>query len=860
MFTIRSLRGYILTASILTALLFFGGSYWLFMQVNQSSVRQAALEQSGTLARLTFQSMTRVMFAGWNRSQLLDFAAATRRSLTGSRSSITLYRGDIVAQKFGALDQPPGDDLIAKALSRGEAGQAMEHDDVARYVFPLKAEAHCLQCHDNARLGDTLGVIDVRQDLSDVMTAARNKLLGTLLWLAPLPVLAALLVVLLINNRIGRAMAGLRDRVDGIMRVDDLRHLATDETSLGFQELDDVFQQVRLVAQRLRTMAVDRDLLEFEIGLMEKFIITSEVVKDWREYVKELLVEINRVMEAYALFCIFKIENELFSLDVFWRYQPSGEQRRQLEERVQNNIRANPYMQNLQGINISHTVADPSRPMPPISAADMELQTKSLLLETPKIGGIVGIGVQSDILADSMRTLVMDSVLSTLLNVVGSVKAIHKYTKDLEYYATRDPLTNLYNQRVFWELLEYEISRTDRHQQRFALLVIDLDNFKSVNDTYGHHVGDQFLQEFARTLRQTLRTEDAVCRYGGDEFVAILPEIDGAEAFSAAERLVATASEVTVVAPDGSRAKASVSVGMATYPDHAENRKDLFLLADNMMYKAKQQGKNRALHPSEADVVETFRRIGEKSQIVLQAIEDRSVQPYFQPIMRIGDGKIAAIEVLSRIQTNGTLFEAGEFIELAEKMGVIHKLDYIVIDRALEEVARSGYDGLIFINLSPRAMVLSEFLPRIVEIVSRHGVVPHRVVFEITERETIKNISLLTQFVSALKLDGFKLAVDDFGSGFSSYHYLKHFPIDFVKIEGEFVLNVCRNETDSAFVRSIAALAKELGIQSIAEFVEDAEVLAQIEAAGVDFAQGWHIGKPQPSLEFATGTKREAGN
>ena len=848
--TARSLQSFILTASILTSVLFFGGSYVLFTHIHRDSLRKAAIEQAGVMARMNFQAMSQVMFAGWNRQQLLDFAAATRQSLAGSRSSITLYRGAKVTSRFGAIDQPKGDALVQAALNLGSVGQEVGKDDVARYVFPLKAEARCLQCHQNVRAGDVLGAIDVRQDMASALAADKMALLKSLLWLTPLPFLAALLVVLRINASIGASIKGLQSRVELITRVEDLRHLDAEMGSLGFREFDEVFDQVRLIANRLRTLAVDKDLLEFEIRLMEKFIITSEVVKDWHEYVKELLLEINRVMESYALFCIFKVEQELFNLDIFWLGRPTDEQRHEMEVRVREKLFSNPYFHEISDIVINHTIANPDRDLPPVSAIDMGLQTKSLLVETPKIGGIVGIGVQADDMADSTRALVMDSVLSTLLNVVGSVKAIHKYTRDLEYYATRDPLTNLYNQRVFWELLEYEIGRAARHHQQFSLLVIDLDNFKSVNDTYGHHVGDQFLQEFATTLRQTLRLEDVVARYGGDEFVAILPELGGTEAYAAAERLVAMASEVLAIAPDGGRAKASVSVGIAVYPDHADTKKDLFLLADNMMYKAKNEGKNRALQPNDADVAEAFRRIGEKSQIVLQAIEANSVQPFFQPIMHTGSRQVEAVEVLSRIQTEQGLFEAGEFIELAEKMGVIHKLDYIVIDKALAHVMERGYTGLVFFNLSPRAMVLNEFLPRVKEIVTHHGIAPGRIVFEITERETIKSIALLSKFVSSLKMDGFQLAVDDFGSGFSSYQYLKHFPIDFIKIEGEFVLNVCANEIDSAFVRSIATLAQELGIRSIAEYVEDEEILQQIRQAGVDYVQGWHVGKPRPTLDF----------
>ncbi len=210
----------------------------------------------------------------------------------------------------------------------------------------------------------------------------------------------------------------------------------------------------------------------------------------------------------------------------------------------------------------------------------------------------------------------------------------------------------------------------------------------------------------------------------------------------------------------------------------------------------------RAMHPSSEDVARIFREIGEKSQFVLSAVENRLLVPYFQPIVSTLNGELEAVEVLSRIPSEDGVFEAGQFIELAERMGVIHKLDYIILDKALEEVKRTGYSGLVFVNLSPRALVLNQFLDEVVSIVKRHGVDPSRLVFEMTERETIRNIKLLSKFVVALKLEGFKLAIDDFGSGFSSYNYLKHFPIDFLKIEGEFVRNAVKSEKDARFTPS----------------------------------------------------------
>ncbi|MEW5786383.1 MAG: bifunctional diguanylate cyclase/phosphodiesterase [Pseudomonadota bacterium] len=849
----RTLHGFILTASVAVSLIFFGGGYWVFTRIHGENLRQASEQHAATVARMAWQSMSQLMLRGWSRAELLDYLETTRQAVAGAEggtpSRFRLFRADAVVSQFGRLDQEGPDALINEVLRQGRPLQ-QSAGNLVRHVFPLRAEARCLVCHTQARAGEVLGVMDVSLDLGPALAGVERRYLYNLLLLAPLPFLVAFLVVWHINRRLARAMGTLRDGVENLNRVADLRQLKFTPASVGFREIDAVFDQVAHLGERLRGVAVDKDLLEFEIRLMEKFIITSEVVRDWHEYVKELLVEINKIIQAYTLFCVFKVEDELFSLEIFWRQRPSAEQRARVEARVRAALSGNALFRDCAELHVNHTVADNGTALPVMSDQTMELQTKSLLVETPKIGGIVGIGVQADVLQDETRALVMDSILSTLLNVVGSVRAIHKYTKDLEFYATRDPLTQLYNQRVFWELLEYETSRAGRHEQSFALLVIDLDNFKSINDSYGHHTGDRFLQEFADTVRRALRAEDVLARYGGDEFVVLLPEVAEADAYTAAERILEAAAGVALTLPDGIRVKASVSIGLALYPQHGTNRKDLFLLADNMMYKAKGEGKNRVALPSEAEVVEAYRKIGEKNQIVLRALEERRIRPYFQPIMASASGRIEAVEVLSRIQIEDGIMEAGEFIELAEQMGVIHKLDYQVMDLAMAEARRVNYQGLLFINLSARAMVLSEFLHEVKTLVARHDLHPERIVFEITERETIKNISLLTKFVAALKLDGFRLAVDDFGSGFSSYHYLKHFPIDFLKIEGEFVLNMVKSQRDAAFVRSMVTLARELGIHTVAEHVEDEAVLRQASAAGVNYMQGWHVGRPAPQLEF----------
>ncbi|WP_430755048.1 putative bifunctional diguanylate cyclase/phosphodiesterase [Magnetovirga frankeli] len=845
----RSLRGFILLAASVVSLVVFIGVYLVVHDLYQRTIKEDARNVSELIAEQTFNSMYQVMRKGWSRADLDIFLEGLREPFNNTPYSVTIYRGPRVDAEFGGIAQPALDDLGQQALLLGKASR---HEDgyQIRYLYPLLARKECLRCHETVKPGQALGLIDVRQNLLPVLERARSAFLDTLILIVPVTLFLALISAILIHRRINHSLNFVRNQVDSIQRVDDLTRLRLETARTpGFTEVAAIAKEVNKLAEKLRTFAVDKDLLEFEIRLLERFVITSEVVSDWREYVQQLLVEINQVMEIYALFSIFKQDEDEYELELFWLAPPSAATSQALEQVIRRAIQSN---QRLGEAVVAHThqqVANPDLPPIEVSVEMLEVQVKSLLLDAPKIGGIVGIGVHSDLTRNETRMLVIESVLSTLLNVVGSVKAISRYTKDLEHYATRDPLTGLYNQRLFWELLEYEVGRAGRHHHKFAVLMMDMDNFKSINDSFGHTVGDRFLQAASKSIGDCLRQGDIFARYGGDEFVAILPEIDDALPYTAARRILEATDQVLLETEDGQDIKATLSIGVATYPDHAKNAKDLFLFADNMMYKAKAEGKHRFAVPSEQDVVDGFRQIGEKSNLVKRAMEERWVVPFFQPIARVDDDRIYAHEILSRIRLpDGTLLGAGDFIEIAEQLGIIHRLDYIAMEKAFEKARAENYEGLLFVNISPKALVLSEFFQTVKRLVVDAGLTPGNIVFELTERDTVRNMSLLEAFVQRLRDEGFKFAIDDFGSGFSSFHYLKRLPIDYLKIEGDFVANMHRDAKDRAFVRSMAMLARELNIMTIAEFVESEEVKQEVREALVDLVQGYHIGRPTSEL------------
>jgi diguanylate cyclase (GGDEF)-like protein len=821
----------------------------------EASIRDSADQIAESVAESTFNSMYLVMSQGWTRAQLEQFMAQLSSSKDSDAAiDVMVYRGETVVDLYGEIDQPNMDKQIRDAMRTGEVVQR-SFGNQQRYLHPLKAEQICLQCHTNASVGDTLGVIEVEQDLSKQMDIASRNLLYYLLVLSPLPILFGFWAVRSVAFRVNHSVDELSKRIRKVETLEDLSQLSRDNEDLGFRELNQIFGQVETLADRLQGIAVDKDLLEFEIRLLEKFVITSEVVRDWREYINMLMLDINQVIQIYTMFSIFKVDDEVFDLEIFWLTTPSDNTRKMMEKAIRKRLAGNEHFGIPGEVIIHHnSVSTDSTPLE-LEPAEIELQTKSLLVETPKIGGIVGIGVHASIVKDNTKVLVLESILSTLLNVVGSVKAIYKYTRDLEYYATRDPLTNLYNQRMFWELLDYELDRCQRHDYQVALLMLDLDNFKAINDGYGHATGDKLLRQLSMELQSVLRTGDILARYGGDEFVVVLPETSLEHAEQVSERLLQCMQDFSLETRNDGVVRVTGSIGVGLFPEHADNRKDLFMFVDNLMYRSKSQGKNRISLPHKEDVAEIFNDLNQKMVLVNDAIENHSVVPVFQPIQPNGDD-LPAVEVLSRIQLpDDTLMTAGEFIEIAESMGKVHLMDYIVMEKAFERVRDTGYQGLLFINLSPRSILVRDFLQTLHELTDRYQLDRSRIVFEITERDTVKNMGLLENFVRNLKDAGYLLAIDDFGSGFSSFHYLKYLPIDFVKIEGDFIANMANDPRDLAFVVSITDLAKKLKLKTVAEFVENEDVLNMVREVGIDYAQGFHVGRPNremPNFEVST--------
>jgi diguanylate cyclase (GGDEF)-like protein len=847
----KTFKNYIFSRQIILVTIIFFICFAFSTYLHTTLTKKEAIEHSDNISNQIFSSMFQVMQKGWSKKDVELFTQSLKDNFKDSNYNINIYRSKTVSQLYGEVTENPKDNILINILEGKQENLKYFENDTIRNILPLHAKNECLSCHTNAKIGDILGAIEVQQNLSNIFSESKYQFIVFFLIIIPIFYLVAFFSSRNTSKKLISSLDLFNNKVQAINSVQDFKQFNSKDIDLYFYELNDIIRHINDMAEKLKKVAVDKELLEFEVKLLDKFIITSEVVQDWREYISDLLIEINKIMETYTLMTMFRVGDDQFEVDIFWLGVPEDNVKIHFEEYLNHTIKNSQYFEGMSDFIIKHIIANGDIKLTNLKKEDVEYRSKSLFLDTPKIGGIVGIGLQSVYASDPVRYIVIDSILTTMANLVGSVKAINKYTQDLEYYAARDPLTGLFNQRVFNDFMAYETKRAKRHQYSFALMVIDCDNFKSINDNHGHAFGDLFLQTIAGILEKEKRDEDIVARYGGDEFTVILPECDENGAVTVASRIAQNIANTKLIAPNGSKISLTISIGICVYPQHTTSQKDMFMIADSMMYHAKEEGKNSVKLASQEDIEIILNEKQHKSSLLSTAIENDQIVPFFQPIQMSKNNPDGLVihELLMRIQQDDKLISAYEFIEIAEVMGLINKMDLMVITKAFQKIKQSNYEGILFINLSPKSLVVSDFIDKINHLVTQYDINKEKIVFEITERETVKNFSLLEKFVQNLKAEGFKFAIDDFGSGFSSFHYIKKFPIDYLKVDGDFIININKDYKDKAFVHSIVTLAKELKIQTIAEFVESEEIVEVLDSMGVDYYQGYHIGKPNQNFK-----------
>lgn len=424
----------------------------------------------------------------------------------------------------------------------------------------------------------------------------------------------------------------------------------------------------------------------------------------------------------------------------------------------------------------------------------------------------------------------------------------------IRHQAFHDTLTGLANRALLKETLDLELAHASREKSILAVLFMDLDGFKNVNDSLGHSIGDALLVEVARRLRHCLRRSDTLARAGGDEFIAVLPKINSPfDARSVADKVLAELEKPYAVGSDV--LSISASIGIAIFPDNGTDGDSLLRNADAAMYAVKKAGR-RGIRFFGPEMNENARvRLGLLNNL-RQAIQSDDLRLVFQPRLDLHTGRIDSAEALLRWNTKDGPVSPEVFIPLAEEGGLIHALGDGVLHKALSaqrQWSADNHDITVAVNLSPRQFAVPDLVERIETATHRLGVAPERLEIEITEGVMIQNVESVRRTMYALKELGLTIALDDFGTGYSSLAYLKHFPIDILKIDRAFVCEIPENTQDVAILSAIIGVARALGIRTIAEGVETQEQADFMKQVGCDAIQGYWFARPldsQSLLDF----------
>jgi diguanylate cyclase (GGDEF)-like protein len=432
--------------------------------------------------------------------------------------------------------------------------------------------------------------------------------------------------------------------------------------------------------------------------------------------------------------------------------------------------------------------------------------------------------------------------------VLAALERAERAQAELRYLADHDSLTGLLDRRRFRNELDQHVSFTARYGGQGAVMIVDIDGLKAINDALGHHAGDNLLRQVAATMRERVRNTDIVARLSGDEFAILMPQTDTAGALQLGEDLRAQVAETARPAPEAE--PATISVGITMFGGQGDAAAESVLVAaDQAMYRAKEEGRNQiALFRDPDEPRRDPQRRQTTAARIRDALTDDRLSLHTQPIRSLASGGIERYELLLRMtSTEGELLPAASFIEAAERAGMVQELDRWVVARALEllgEREREGRPLSLHVNLSGASLADISVLEFIERRLDEGGADPRRCTFEITETANVHDYEAAAGFADRLADFGCQVAIDDYGSGFGPFHYLKRVPFDLIKIDGAFVRDMPHSDADQLTVQAIVQIARGLGKATIAEYVQDDLTAEMLRDYGVDMAQGYHLGRP----------------
>jgi diguanylate cyclase (GGDEF)-like protein/PAS domain S-box-containing protein len=864
----------ILIQPVLFALLALS-TFFVYSQMRQTMLENAERRAEET-AMQVIDSANMLMVTGQisipeNRSLMIHKIIEGQHLM-----SLKLLRTEQVVRQFGAglpeerLDDPVVAQAIANSVAAGKPKpyfslQFAGSQPVFRAVTPY-IESHdfhgtdCLLCHEVA-VGSSNGASDMSIDLSDDF-AHLNTTVGSLITGQVLLQIVLFFFIDWVSRRFVHApVEEVKRHLNEIVNGEFSRPLDIS----GRDEMGELFSSVQStkilmgsavnqIEEKLSDTLLEKSLLERQSNVLENIILAHEKVSQWKDFVQDILSGFHSIFSFNIFFVAFAEEHGL-SLFVYYMGSYSDEAKLLTRTRLARNMLAGLGLPPDAALDIEEFDVQESETI--MQAEDISVLSVSVPGgDKVDLAGLLAVAYGTTSKLSEQEERVIRSILAVMVMVVGSSRVLSRTMDELSYYSTHDPLTGLYNRRYFNDMLEYEIGRSGRHRHEFSVLMLDLDDFKDVNDTYGHPSGDAVLKAIAEVMRSHMRVGDLATRIGGDEFAIILTETGKEGAMAAAEKLRHELRDIRFVAPNGMNYHVTASIGLVTFPHDAANIHDLMAGADAGLYRAKGMGKDGVgVMDAGADRLKAGRDVRSRAEELRAALNDGRIIPYFQPIFDCRSGALFAYEALARIkEPNGEIISAAAFIETIEKYGMGRDLDRPIIEKSLlamqaRMAQQPGIPARLFINLSAQEIQGRGILGYAEQICSELAIPPANVVFEILEREAISDMTHMRKFLSSLGEKGFSFALDDFGSGYNSFHYLRELHFDFVKIDGAFVRNILNSKMDYALVHNLSNLCQDIGTRTVAEFVESEEILDALRDMGINYVQGYHLGLPLPGMK-----------
>ena len=605
-------------------------------------------------------------------------------------------------------------------------------------------------------------------------------------------------------------------------------------------------QMYYIINQYIEGQKINLDFINDFINIFQTSFLPQRDITNWIDYVNKFFTQIYSVHKFDMILCFFNnTDKEVIECYAF-HASPIKNKKEQ--------TKINHYLQNLilkdkkkwgEYLPYSKTIQPRQIKQKKIKIffQNMNLDNTHLItlqdikmypfnIQNPSFEGLfkLVIGVDRKRTNVSQSFLNFISILSSI--IVSSSKALTKLFEHIQTQAFSDPLTKLYNRQLFEDRVTQLISsfmEEKDDKNKFSIIYIDVDNFKQINDTYGHPFGDKYLIHLANILKNNLRKYDNPARIGGDEFAVLLPNTKLNEAKQIVNTIMEQFKTNKIMADFGSDIQIQASFAIVEFPTHGTTKEEIIESVDGALYYIKRKMKGKLYIPESNELFLYYKNKKRQKVLIDEALYHKQIIPFIQPIMNLKSREIYAYEVLIKLKDkNGVLKAAKDFIEVAEETGDILNIGLYNIQNALNIYKEKNMQEKLFINFSVKEIKNQGYINKVLDIINNNQIDPAKICFEIIERDAIKSLDDIKNFIDICHNAGVNLAIDDFGSGYAIFSYLKHIPVDYVKIDGDYIKDIMHNEFDEVFVECVKKMADTLNMKVIAEFIEDGNTMEKV--------------------------------